>query len=77
MMSQLFLYGFVGLLIIVGFAFMIGGPRAALRSLVVTGDVLVHYLAVFIRWTWRGYWRFIVGFGAGVLATLYFTGYLH
>jgi hypothetical protein len=52
------------------------GMQARYRKLLrATRDFLRKQLSRFVRWAWREHKKFIVGFTAGVLATLYLTGY--
>lgn len=73
-MNQVFVLAIAILATVAGFALMIGGPPAMRTVLLSISHAILHYATIFVRWAWQGYWRFIVGFAAGVFVTLYFMG---
>ena len=80
-MNQFLGYVFVIVVMLVGldFLFRSGGPRAHgayRRWLGRVRAFLSRQMARFIRWAWREYSQFIVGFATGILAALYYTGHL-
>ena len=69
---------FVVILVGVDLLARAAGPRAhaAYRRVVGRAYAAIRRQVIsFLRWAWRSYRQFILGFLAGALATLYFTGH--
>jgi len=76
LLNELFTLSVLIMLLITGLALLVGGPPAVGRVWRAIDRFLYRHLSHFIRSAWRQYWRQILSFVAGVLATLFFLGRL-